>query len=343
MTTKEFLINVTQTSGASGFEKTTATAIKKAFEPLCDEVTIDNLGNVIAKKKGKTERSIMFCAHMDEVGMMVTAVEEDGKIRLSAIGGIDPRAFLYQKATIQGANKLPGFICMTAPRGETLPSTSAPKVEDLYVDTGLSPKRVKELVRPGNIVTTDRTIRDLQGSRITGKALDDRAGVAALYACAQNLGRYDHDHTVYFVASVQEEVGCRGAGVATRAIHPDIGIAVDVGFAKNPDFPTVDVEMGKGPIIAVGPNCNYNLVKKLREVSVKYAIACQTMTLPVPKGTDASVMQIQNDGVFTGVITIPLMYMHTPAETITMSDLEKTGRLLSSLVIDLDGKEFVGY
>ena len=150
-------------------------------------------------------------------------------------------------------------------------------------------------------------------------------------------------YTVYFVASVQEEVGCRGAGVATRAIHPDIGIAVDVGFAKNPDFPTVDVEMGKGPIIAVGPNCNYNLVKKLREVSVKYAIACQTMTLPVPKGTDASVMQIQNDGVFTGVITIPLMYMHTPAETITMSDLEKTGRLLSSLVIDLDGKEFVGY
>ena len=101
--------------------------------------------------------------------------------------------------------------------------------------------------------------------------------------------------------------------------------------------------MGKGPIIAVGTNCNYNLVKKLREVSVKYAIACQTMTLPVPKGTDASVMQIQNDGVFTGVITIPLMYMHTPAETITMSDLEKTGRLLSSLVIDLDGKEFVGY
>lgn len=343
MTTKEFLTSITQTGGPSGFEKATAAVIQTAFEPLCDEVTIDTLGNVIAKKEGTTEKSIMFCAHMDEVGMMVTAVEEDGKIRLSPIGGIDTRAFLYQKVMIHGVEKVPGFICMTAPQGETLPSASAPKIEDLYVDTGLSLQRVRELIRPGHIVTTDRPVNDLLGSRMTGKAFDDRAGVAALYECALNLQRCSHDYTVYFVASAQEEVGCRGAGVAARAIRPDIGIAVDVGFAKNPDFPTVDVEMGKGPIIAVGPNCNYNLVKEIRAAGTKYGIPCQSMTLPVPKGTDASTMQIQNDGVFTGVITIPLMYMHTPAETITMSDLEKTGRLLSSLVVALDGKEFVGY
>lgn len=343
MTSKEFLIDIAQTGGASGFEGQVAARIREALAPLCDEVGTDTLGNVIACKKGTGKGKIMFCAHMDEVGLMVTGVEPDGKVRLSPVGGIDPRAFLYQKAVIHGREEVEGFIAMTAPEGESLPGAKAPKVEDLYIDTGMSAEAVEKLIRPGHPVTIRREVRALQGDRLSGKAFDDRAGVAALLACAQNLSRCTHDYTVYFVASVQEEVGCRGAGVATRRIGPDIGIAVDVGFGKNPDFPQVDVELGKGPIIAVGPNCNYNLVKELRAAASRNGIPHQTMTLPVPRGSDAGPIQIQQDGVYAALVSIPLLYMHTPAEVIAFGDVEKTGKLLSSVVMELNGREFVGF
>ena len=343
MTTKEFLIEIAGMGGASGFEGEVSDRIREALLPFCDEVQTDVLGNVIACKKGIGKGKIMFCAHMDEVGMMVTHMESDGKIRLSAVGGVDPRAFLYQKVVIHGEEKVEGFIAMTPPEGESLLSEKAPKMEDLYVDTGLPVEKLENLIRPGHPVTALQEVHSLQGDRLTGKAFDDRAGVAALFACAQNLSRCVHDYTVYFVASVQEEVGCRGAGVATRIIEPDIGVAVDVGFGKNPDFPQVDVELGKGPIIAVGPNCNYNLVKTLKAAASDNGIPCQMMTLPVPRGSDAGPIQIQEEGVYTALVSIPLLYMHTPAEVIAFSDVEKTGKLLSSVVMGLNGQEFIGF
>lgn len=343
MTIQEFLTDISQTGGLSGYEAEVAARIREALAPCCDETAVDALGNVIACRRGTGSGSIMFCAHMDEVGMMVSTVEDDGKVRLSPVGGIDPRAFLCQRVVIHGREDVTGYIAMTAPEGETLPSEKAPKVGDLYVDTGLSAGQLRQVIRPGHPVTALREVRALQGDRLTGKAFDDRAGVAALLACARNLARCTHDYTVYFVASVQEEVGCRGAGVAARAIHPDIGVAVDVGFGKNPDFPQVEVELGKGPIIAVGPNCNYQLVKELRSAAGRNGVPWQTMTLPVPRGSDADPMQIQQDGVYTALVSIPLLYMHTPAEVIALGDVEKTGRLLSSLVMELNGREFIGF
>ncbi|AOY77239.1 M42 family metallopeptidase [Clostridium formicaceticum] len=340
MELKEFVQKLSETAGVSGYEMETAEVVKKYFDSFTDEIHMDEFGNLLCLKKGtgNGNKKIMLAAHMDEIGLMVKEIDDKGFIKFTNIGGIDQRTLLCQEVIIHGKEKVYGVIGVKPPHLTTEQERSkAYKMEDLVIDVGLSKEKVDELIRVGDIITFKRSLTFLLNDWVAGKSLDDRAGVAALYICLKELQSLKHDIDVYCVATVQEEVGTRGAIVSTYEINPDLGIAIDVGFGKTPELNKFDtIEMAKGPGIAMGPNIHPKVFKKLKEVAKDNYIDYQIEVEPGVTGTDARSIQISREGIATGLLSIPLRYMHTSVETISLSDIEKTGKLLAKLIVSLN-------
>lgn len=338
---KNFLEKLIQTSGVSGHEEKMADIVKEFFEPFADSITSDALGNIIVLKKGrKSTGKLMFAAHLDEIGLMVKKIDKNGYLHMTSIGGFDQRVLPCQEVTVHGKEDLFGVIGMLPPHITGGKQEDSVKLEDLLIDVGYSKKELEVLVSVGDIVTINRNMRMLKNNRITGKALDDRAGVVSLYEGIKNLHSQIHDVDVYFVLTVQEEVGTRGAITSTYGINPDVGLAIDVGFGKTPELNAHDtLELSKGPGILVGANTHPNVFKSLKETAKKNHINYQIEVAPGPTGTDAWPMQISGSGVATGVLSIPLRYMHTSVETVDWQDIETTGQLLSHFVMYFNSKE----
>jgi len=338
---KNLLEKLIQTSGVSGYEGKLAEVVKEFFEPYADSITSDALGNIIVLKKGqKSSGILMFAAHLDEIGLMVKKIDKNGYLHMTSIGGFDQRVLPCQEVTVHGKEDLFGVIGMLPPHITGGKQEDSIKLEDLLIDVGYSKEEVGDLVSVGDIVTINRNMRLLKNNRITGKALDDRAGVVSLYEGIKNLHSQIHDVDVYFVLTVQEEVGTRGAITSTYGINPDVGLAVDVGFGKTPELNAHDtLELSKGPGILVGANTHPNVFKRLKETAKKNHINYQVEVAPGPTGTDAWPMQISGSGVATGVLSIPLRYMHTSVETVDWQDIETTGQLLSHFVMYFNSKE----
>ena len=341
MDSKIFLEKLIQTSGVSGHEDNLVNIVKEFFEPYADSITIDPLGNIIVLKKGrKSSGKIMLAAHLDEIGLMVKKIDENGYLHMTGIGGFDQRVLPCQEVTVHGSENLFGVIGILPPHITGGKQEESIKLENLLIDVGYSKKELEELVSVGDIVTINRNMRSLKNNRITGKALDDRAGVASLYEGIKNLHSQIHDVDVYFVLTVQEEVGTRGAITSTYGVNPDVGLAVDVGFGKTPELNTHDtLILSKGPGILVGANAHPNVFKALKETAKKNHINYQIEVAAGPTGTDAWPMQITGSGVATGVLSIPLRYMHTSVETLDWRDIETTGQLLSHFVMYFNSKE----
>ncbi len=340
MNIKTVLKEISETSGVSGHEKEVSQIIKKHFERYCDSVTEDALGNIISVKKGNraNNKKIMLAAHMDEIGLMVKDIDKRGFIQFTNIGGVDQRTLLCQEVIIHGEEDVYGLIGIKPPhvtsakeRKESL------SIEDLAIDTGFTKEELESKVKIGDVITIKRNMINLQNDWIAGKALDDRAGVVSLLMCLKELENFNHEADIYFVITVQEEVGTRGATTAAYSINPDIGIAVDVGFGKTPELSQYEtIDIGKGPAITVGPNIHPNIFEKIKEVASNEYIDYQIEVAPGPSGTDAWPMQVSRAGVATGVLSIPLRYMHTSVETISLSDIEKTGKLLANFIISIN-------
>jgi len=350
MNLEEILKEISEASGVSGYEQETTQIIKKYFSKYCDEVTEDCLGNIVALKKGKgvNNKKIMLAAHADEIGLMIKNIDDNGFIQFTNIGGVDQRTLLCQEVVIHGKQKVYGVIGVKPPhitseeeRGNAL------SIDDLAIDTGFTKDELASLVQVGDVISIKRNMIKLQNNWVAGKAMDDRAGIAALLVCLKELQYFDHKDDIYFVATVQEEVGIRGAITSTYSINPDIGIAVDVGFGKTPELSQYEtIEMDKGPAITVGPNIHPYIFDRLKHIAINEYIDYQIEVAPGHSGTDAWPMQVSRSGVATGVISIPLRYMHTSVETISLSDIEKTGKLLANFIVtlnEIDMEELVCY
>ena len=349
METKVFLELLSNGKGISGYEYPLQSTIISAFEEHLDDVSVDKLGNVIGVKKGtykdkENNIKIMLAAHMDEIGLMVKDIEENGFIRFTNIGGIDPRTILGQEVIVHGIEDLFGVIGSKPPHlQDASEQNKAIKMEDMTIDIGYPKEKVEELVSIGDPITIRRNVKDLLGKRIAGKALDDRAGVAALYECMKELEKIHHEADIYFVTTVQEEVSMAGALVSSYSINPDIGIAIDVGFGATPELPkSSTIELGKGPGITLGGNIHPNLRKKLVSIAKEYNIPNQVEISPGPTGTDARAMQITRDGIPSLLLSIPLRYMHTSVELLDMDDICNTGKLLAFFIASISNENLEG-
>jgi len=317
--------------------------LRAAWEPLTDEVRVSPLGNMTGIKRGEaqdngTRRKIMLAAHMDEIGMMVTEVR-DGFVLVQRISGVDNRVMPAQAVIVHGRERLPGVVAATPPHLlNSAERKKYPTWDNLIIDVGLPPDEVATLVRPGDLITVDAALMELGGHLVAGKALDDRACVAAVTACLDGLQGMQHTWDVYAVATVQEEFGnFNGARTAAYEIDPDVAIALDVTFGKQPGVTGDDSqEVGGGPALSFGPNFHVRLYEAIQESAKSLEMDLQDDIITGRSGTDAWGIQVARLGVPTALLNVPLRNMHSPVETVDMRDVARAGRLLAHFIGGLD-------
>ena len=344
MSAKDFLQKLSQAHGVSGYEHAIRDLVIEEFKPYADEITVTSMGNVIALQRGthagKTPApKVLIEGHMDEIGLMVTDIEQ-GFIRFTQVGGFDVRVLPAQEVIVHGKTPLPGIIGARPPH--VLTEAERDKVipmSDLWIDVGLPEARVRELVQVGDLATIARQMTMLKNGLVAGKAFDDRAAVVSVAAALRDLATMNHAWDVYAVANVQEEIGLRGAMTSTYQINPDVAIAIDVSHADQPNTSEVNaVPLNSGMGIAMGPNMHPLVHEKLTEVARGNEIPFKVTAYAGATGTDAWAIQVVREGVPTGLIDIPLRYMHTSVETLSVTDLERIGRLLALFCASLDDK-----
>jgi len=345
--TVKLLKDLSEASGVAGHEGPVRDLIIQELTPLTDEITTDRLGNVIALKRGtgaEPRPRIMLATHMDEIGLMVLQIEA-GFLRFVPVGGFDPRVLLGQEVLVHGRQPLPGVIGSRPPHVVSAEEREKPvPLEELFIDVGLTEAQVRELVQVGDVVTLAQPFVELKGKgRLAcGKAFDNRTSVTALILTLETLAGLRHSWDIYAVATVQEEVGLRGAITSTYGIAPDLGIAIDVTQGDMPGVSeTETMKLGEGPAIGLGPNFHPAVHARLVQTAQTHEIPHQIDPAPRPAGTDAAAMQITRAGIPTGLLSIPLRYMHTVVEVVALPDIERTARLLAHLIAELTDKEWL--
>jgi len=307
------LRQLSEATGIAGQEAPVRELIREIWRPLVDRVSQDRLGNLVGLKLGTgpdPRPKLMVAAHMDEIGLIVTGAEREF-LRVTRVGGTDRRVLLGLEVIVHGRRDVPGIIATRPPhvlsaaeRKKTVPW------DNMFVDTGLSEKEVGSLVSMGDLVSVRRETVELKNRRVAGKAMDDRACVAAVTVALEQLAHIRHNADVLAVATVQEEIGAKGAPVRAYDAAPDLAIALDVTFAEQPLAPKSDTfPLGEGPTIGLGPNFHPKLVQRLRNLAEQWEIPYHIEPLPGASGTDAWVIQVSRDGVPTALLSIPVRYM----------------------------------
>lgn len=315
------------TSGVSGREEKIRELIKNEIEPYCDELTTDAMGNLIAHKRGNGKK-IMLGAHMDEIGYFATHITSKGFIKVSPIGGIN-----FLSGAFSSVISEQGACGILAPKS----SDSVPKGDGVYIDIGAKSKRQAQAkVKIGDYFVHTPSIKRLIGTRYVGRPFDDRVGCLVLIELIKNLPSTDND--LYFVFTVQEEVGCKGAKPSTYSIAPDIAIALDVTRTDDKiGSDTLNVKLGDGPTIKIKDGsviCCVELVRRMREIADAHGVKYQDEMLS-RGGTDTSSMQLAGSGCMAGAISIPCAFIHTNNEMIDINDVKGAVRLARLLVEEL--------
>jgi len=324
---KALIQTLTETFSPSGYEAAVRAVIRAAVEPLADEVRVDALGNLIVRKGRQTAegRRIMLAAHMDEIGLVASHVDENGFVRFSAIGGVRPQALPGTR--VRFVNGVAGVI-----GHERLSDASkAPTLEQCFIDVGASGRKDCP-VRVGDVCAFERPFLDL-GKRLVAKSMDDRIGCAVLIETLRALT--DSPHELYFVFTTQEEVGLRGATTSAFGIDPDLGLAVDVtGSGDTPKGMKVDVRLGKGPAIKIkdgGMLADARVIEWMARVAEQARLPYQREILEGGT-TDARSIQVTRAGVPAGCLSIPCRYIHSPSEMVDYEDVQQAVRLLVALL-----------
>lgn len=330
MKTLELLVSA---FGPSGCETEISQTIEGLAKPYADEISRDVMGNLICHKKGSGPR-VMFSAHMDSIGLVATHMDEKGFLHVGAIGGVHAANVLYAPVRFQNGTK--GLIC--APQDADMAKL---KVTDLLVDIGAADgEEAGKLVQVGDVAVYDTLTRAACG-RAVSPYMDDRIACLVLLLVMEQLGETDND--LYFVFSTQEEVGCRGAKTAAWAIDPDYGIAVDV--CGTDDMPgskhQVTAVCGKGAAVNVMDRsaiCHPSMVKKLLSLAEEKGIPVQKSVSRVG-GTDAGPIHQTRAGVYTGGISIPCRYVHTPTELVDLGDVRACADLAAAFAVSKLGQK----
>jgi endoglucanase len=324
---KSLVKRLTETYGPSGHEQFIRELIRDEIKGLADDARVDALGNLIARKKGIGAKGmkVMLAAHMDEIGVIVTHVDEKGFLRFASIGGVFPNTLVGHRCLFE--NGMVGAFGQEKKDS----SRSEVKMDKMFIDVGLASAKDAP-VGVGDAAGFWRDFVDL-GDRMMSKAMDDRIGCAVLIQTMRELKRSPHE--VYFVFTVQEEVGLRGAVTSAYGVQPDLALAVDVtDTGDTPESTTMAVALGKGPAIKVKdsgmlahPGVKRLLVNTAQEAKIPYQLEVLTGGT-----TDAMAMQVTREGVPAGCISIPTRYVHTPSETVDFDDVQNAVKLLVNVL-----------
>jgi endoglucanase len=335
-----FLKSLISTPGLSGHEAPVRSLIAAAWEPLTDELSTSPLGSLHGLKRGRGERprpGILLAAHMDAIGLMVTGIVQ-GFLRVTEVGGLDVRVLPGQLVTVHGRQDLPAMVVQPPARLLPADAQNGPvPLKYLLVDTGLLPDRVQALVRVGDLISFAQPPLELRGETLSGHSLDNRASIAALTHCLQELQGRIHTWDVWAVATVQEEETMAGARTSSYQLRPQLAIAVDTTWAKGPGTPDYKTfPLGKGPTLGWGPNIHSGLHKAMKTLADRLELPNTIELMPRHSGTDAFALQIAAEGIPTMVVSIPIRYMHTPVEVISLKDITRTGHLLAEFIAQLE-------
>ena len=324
---KQLIQKLTETFSPSGYENAIREVIRKEIKPLADEIRVDALGNLIARKgkQSANGKRIMLAAHMDEIGLMATHIDEHGFIRFTGIGGIRPLALTGSRVRfVSGVPGVIGTDRLTDP-------TKSPSLEQCYIDVGASGRKDCP-VKVGDVCGFERPFLDM-GKRLVAKAMDDRIACAVLIETMRVLKTSPHE--LYFVFTTQEEVGTRGATASAFGIDPEIGLSVDVtGTGDTPKGFKMEVSLGKGPTAKVkdgGMLSDPRIVNWMLKTAEKAKLPCQREVLEGGT-TDARAMQLVRSGVPVGCLSIPSRYIHTPSEMVDYDDVQNAVKLLTALL-----------
>ena len=334
---RELLKELCLINGVSGDEDRVREYISGKVGGYCDEMTTDNLGNLICFKKGrKSAKKLMVCAHMDEVGFIITSINGDGTLAFDMVGGIDPSVVIGRQVTVGDGIK--GVVGATAVHNLSKEQReSAPTFSSLYIDIGAADKAEAEKhVRPGDCAYFDSEFTELGGGRIKSKAIDDRAGCAMMIKLMQEELEYD----TWFVFNVQEEIGLRGSRVSAFTVAPDFALVLESTTAGD-----IDGVIGAKRVCSVGKGAvvgfmdrstiyDKELYRLAFDLAEKNGIPCQTKTM-IAGGNDSGAIHISGKGVRTIALSLPCRYLHSPSSVIQWSDLEDSYKLVKLLVKEI--------
>jgi len=341
------LSKICTTPGAPGFEQKVRELVIDQITPLVDEVEVDNMGNVYAIKRGtaapsgEKNKRIMIGAHMDEIGFMVTHIDDNGFIRFHTLGGFDPKTLTAQRVLIHGKKDIIGVMA-SKPIHVMTPEerNKVAKMKDYFIDTGLSVDEVKEIVTIGDSITREREFIEM-GNCVNGKSLDNRLAVFILIETLKNLKGKDVPYDVYGVFTVQEEVGIRGANVSAMRINPDFGFGLDTTIAF--DLPGAAAhekitELGKGTAIKImdaSTICDYRMVRFMKETADKHEITWQPEILTAGGTDTAGIQRMTEGGSIAGAVSIPTRHLHQVIEMAHKDDIQGSIDLLTACVTDI--------
>ncbi len=337
----EFLKRLLSLPGLSGHEGPVRELIAEAWRPLVNDLAVSRLGSLHGLRRGsgpEPRPRILLAAHMDAIGMMVSRITPEGFLYFTEVGGLDPRILPAQPVTVHARRDLPGVIGQ--PPDRLLPASARGKpvaMQYLVVDTGLPAEEVRELVRVGDLISFATQPLELAGELIAGHTLDNRASVAAVTACLEELKPLAHAWDVYAVATAQEEETLGGGLTSPFDIRPDIAVAIDVTFAKGPGVGDYRGRgLGKGVALGWGPNTHPAIFEGFKSLTERLDLPYELEVYTAYSGTDAMGMQIVAEGIPTMVLSIPLRYMHTPVEVVSLKDIRRAGRLLAQYIAWLE-------
>lgn len=341
----KFLKQLVETPSPTGFEEPAASLVRERLADVADEVATDTMGSVRAVLEGRDAGapSLMLAAHMDEIGLMVTYISDEGFLSVASLGGVDAAILPGMRVDVHTASGTLRGIVGRKPIHLIAPDErkSVTPIDKLVIDLGLPGKQVKKLVRVGDVITFGVGFERFGKGMAVSRAFDDKAGVWVAVRVLETLakeGRAPGDFIV--AATVQEEIGTRGAITSAYGLDPDVAIAFDVTHAT--DYPGIDktkygkIVCGEGPVIARGPNINPAVFERLVAAAEAEGLPYQIEAEPGVTGTDARSIQISRGGVPTGLVSVPLRYMHTPTEVVSLDDLDATVKLLARFARDLD-------
>lgn len=318
--------------GTSGCEEDVFSVAKEALS-FCDSVSVDSLSGVTGiLGNPNAKRRVLLDAHIDQIGMVITNIDENGFLRVTNVGGVDRRTMPGSRVTVFGREPVTGVVCTLPPHLAKAQESKIKPVSEQAIDIGLSRAEAEKLVSIGDRAVLVSPVQRLMGNRIAGTALDDRAGCACIIRAAQLLQGTNLDCCVLVVCSTREEVGGQGAQIRTYALEPTEAIAVDVSFAKQPGTPALTAELGGGPMIGFSAALDRKISKRLVALAQGGDIPYQLEAMGGRTGTNCDEIGVSRGGVRTGLISVPQRNMHTPAEVCDLEDMENIAKLIAAYI-----------
>lgn len=336
------LKTICEISGAPGFEQRVRELVIEEVTPLVDEVSVDNMGNVIALKKGKVDKKVMVAAHMDEIGFIITHIDDDGFLRFHPLGGFDPKTLSSQRVIVHGSKDVIGVMgCKPIHLMKPEERTKQVPINEYFIDLGMNKEEVSQIVSVGDPVTRDRQLIEM-GDCVNSKSLDNRVSVFILLEALRELKGQEIPYDIYAAFTVQEEVGLRGAISAAHLIDPDFGFGLDVTIAF--DVPGSNghdsvTKLGKGAAIKIMDGSvisDYRMVNYLKQIADRENIKWQPEILPAGGTDTAGVQRYGKKGAISGAISIPLRHIHQTIELAHKEDIRNCIDLLRSGMTKLD-------